>query len=57
MTVCIYYYVIIVIIACLSLSANLEQENKLLYRTFLVMESIMKELDIAREPYCAAELV
>lgn len=52
MTLCIY-----VIIACLSLSANLEQENKLLYRTFLVMESIVKELDSAREPYCAAELV
>lgn len=40
-----------------SSSVNSVQENKLLYRTFLVMESIMKELDIAIEPYCEAETV
>lgn len=33
------------------------QENKLFYRTFLVMESITKRLDIAIEPYCEAETV
>lgn len=51
MTLCIY-----VIITFLSSSVNLKQDNKLLYRTFLVMESIMKELDIAVEPYCEGEI-
>lgn len=40
-----------------SSSVNSVQENKLLYRTFLVIESIMKELDIAIEPSCEAETV
>lgn len=44
-------------ITLLSSSVNLEQENKLLYRAFLVMESIMKEIDIAVEPYCEEEIV
>lgn len=49
--------IIYVIIIFLSLCVNLEQENKILYRRFLVMESLMKELDIAIEPYREAEIV
>lgn len=48
--------IIYVTIIFLSSCVNLEQENKILYRRFLVMDIFIKELDIAIEPYREAEI-